>query len=212
MTGYIMTYTSLVESIIRWVNRTDDTALLAEIPRMIDTGERVTARALKTLMSIRYATDNMTANVNIYQKPSRWLETVSFQIEVAGGQKKELMSRTQEYIKRIYPVDTSTDEPKYFSDFEFNQFFVGPTPNSDYAFQVGYYERPEPLSEDNQQNWLTQNAPDALLYACLKETAPFLINDDRVKMWTEMYDRKLIELVGEDARRLVTRSTKTKKV
>ncbi len=210
--AYVMTYNSLVESIIRWVIRDSDSALAAEIPRMIDTTERKVARALKTLLSVRYAASTMQADVSIYVKPNRWLETVSMEIGTSVGNNTsvQLVSRTYETIKQIYPDITDTGVPKYFSDFEFNQLFVGPTPDAAYPYQLAYYERPEPLGVDTQTNWLTENAPDLMLYGVLLETGPFLINDERIKMWQDMYDRKLVELVGEDARRLIIRTEKTK--
>lgn len=212
--AYVMTYNSLVQSVIRWVIRDSDTALMAEIPRMIDTTERKVARALKTLLSIRYATSTMIVGTNLYAKPNRWLETVSMEIGTGTGNNTsvQLLSRTYEYIKQVYPDASAQTQPKYFSDFEFNQLFVGPTPDAEYPFQLAYYERPEPLGEDTQQNWLTENAPDLMLYGVLLETGPFLINDERIKMWQDMYDRKLVELVGEDARRLIIRTEKTKEV
>lgn len=210
--AYVMTYNSLVESITRWVIRDSDSALAAEIPRMIDTTERKVARALKTLLSVRYATGALTASSNLIVKPNRWLETVSMEIGTGTGSNTsvQLLSRTYEYIKQVYPDQSALATPKYFSDFEFDQFFIGPTPDAAYPFQVSYYERPEPLGEDTQQNWLTINAPDLMLYGALLETGPFLLNDERIKMWQDMYDRKLIELVGEDARRLIIRTERTR--
>jgi len=201
MPPYVMTYNSLLGSVKRWVIRGNDQQLADELPRMIDSTERKVARALKTLLSVRFATDAMTIGGNLIAKPNRWLETVSFQIGTGTGYNTivQLQERTYEYITQVYPDPTVTDQPKYIADFEFNQFFVGPSPNVAYPYQVSYYERPEPLSTDNQQNWLTENAPDLMLYGVLLECAPFLINDERIPVWQNFYDRKLIELIGEDA-------------
>lgn len=212
--AYIMTYNSLLESVVRWVIRDSDAPLFLELPRMIDTTERKVARSLKTLMSVRFAASAMQANVNLYVKPNRWLESVSMEIGTSTGYNTsvQLVSRTYEYIKQIYPDATETGQPKYFSDFEFNQLFIGMTPDAAYPYQLAYYERPEPLGENTQTNWLTENAPDLMLYGVLLETAPFLISDDKVKMWQDIYDRKLVELVGEDARRLIIRTERTKEI
>jgi hypothetical protein len=209
---YVMTYNSLIESVTRYVVQGSNVDLTAELPRMIDNTERKVARALKTLMSVKFAADTMQPNINLYAKPNRWLETVSFEIGTGTGYNTTVVleERTYEYVKTVYPDPTDTGQPKYIADFEFNQFFVGKTPDAAYPFQLGYYERPDPLCGDNQQNWLTQEAPDLMLFGCLLETSPFLINDERTKMWQDFYDRKLIELVGEDARRLVLRSQKTR--
>lgn len=209
--AYVMTYNSLIVSLNRWVKHSASADFQDELPRLIDTTERKVARALKTLLSIRYADDTMTPNNNLIAKPARWLETVSLQVRTGSGfvNWKSLDERDYEYLNMIYPNQNSTGEPRIYSDFEFYQFIIGPTPDLAYPFRLAYYERPSPLGDTNQQNWLTQNAPDLLLYGTLLESAPFLRADERIAMWSKEYDRKLIELTGEDQRRTTPRSEKT---
>jgi len=62
------------------------------------------------------------------------------------------------------------------------------------------------LDDDNQDNWLTKYAPDALLYAVLLEATPFLKNDERIATWQAMYDRASAALSGEDMKRMLDRA------
>ena len=55
-------------------------------------------------------------------------------------------------------------------------------------------------------NWLTEYAPDVLLYASLLEALPFLKNDERVQMWQGMYDRAAQALNGEDLGKIMDRA------
>jgi len=55
-------------------------------------------------------------------------------------------------------------------------------------------------------NWLTEYAPDVLLYASLLEATPFLKNDERVQMWQGMYDRAAQALNGEDLGKIMDRA------
>lgn len=202
---YVMTYDSLITSVLRWLDREDDEDLIAELPRMIDTAERKVARAIKTLLSIKFATSSFIIGTNIYQKPARWLETVSLSYEV-GSNNVVMFERSYEYVISIYPDFTDTDAPQFFVDYEYNQFMVFPTPDVAYNFLYAYYERPEPLGTDQQTNFLTTIAPDLLLYATLLETAPFLRADERVPVWQQAYREKLSELVVEDIGRAETRA------
>lgn len=212
MSAYVMTYTNLVESIKRWLNRPSDADLIAEIPRMIDSAERKISRILKSLIGMRYVTNNFVIGVNVVQKPQRWLETVSLSYGSGSGNNtnNQLFLRTTEFIKMVYPNQTTQAAPKYYSDYEFDYFYIGPTPDQAYPFLLSFYERPQPLSSDNSTNWLTQNAPDVLLYACLLETAPFLKNDQRIVVWQSEFSRSLSALGIEDNERIYTRTEEVK--
>ena len=72
--------------------------------------------------------------------------------------------------------------------------------------EILYYQQPALLGEDLQTNWLTEYAPDVLLYASLLEATPFLKNDGRVQMWTGLYDRAAQALNGEDLSKIMDRS------
>ena len=82
---------------------------------------------------------------------------------------------------------------------------VAPTPDTDYTFEVLYYERIQPLDSSNQTNWFTIYAPQALLYGSLLQAMPFLKNDERMPMWQQNYDLIMQTLMAEDKLRLADR-------
>jgi hypothetical protein len=79
---------------------------------------------------------------------------------------------------------------------------VAPTPADDYAYEVLYYERIQPLDSSNQTNWFTQYAPQALLYGSLLQAMPFLKNDERIPMWQQQYQAIMEVLKTEDVARI----------
>ena len=90
------------------------------------------------------------------------------------------------------------------SDYE--HWLVAPTPSFAYAFEVLYYERIQPLSSVNQTNWLTQNAPNAMLFGTLLQAMPFLKNDQR-QIFQQKYSEAMQVLKAEDQLRLGDRQT-----
>jgi hypothetical protein len=72
--------------------------------------------------------------------------------------------------------------------------------------EILYYEQPQFLGDDFQSNWLTEYAPDLLLYATLIEATPFLKSDERVQLWQGMYDRAAKALSGQDLGKIMDRS------
>ena len=69
-----------------------------------------------------------------------------------------------------------------------------------------FYERLAPLSSTNQTNWLTQNAPNAMLYGTLLQAMPFLKNDQRT-IFQQKYQEAMTVLKAEDQLRIADRQS-----
>ena len=98
-----------------------------------------------------------------------------------------VLPKSYEFCKQFWPNSSIEGEPRYYADYNKDNFFVTPTPAYDYPFELAYYEKPEPLSDTNQSNWFTTNMPDALLYGALLQAMPYLKNDERVDTWKKYY-------------------------
>ena len=199
-TAAVMTYDSLVENIESYLERTDQ-ATIDKIPLFIMLAEQVIANELKFLGNLNVVESTMTTNNPIIPKPARWRKTVSMNITVAG-KKYPVFLRKYEYLREYWPDDTQTDVPKFYCDYNFDNWLVAPTPDDDYSFEVLYYQRVQPLDSTNQTNWFTQYAPQALLYGSLLQAMPFLKNDDRIPMWKAEYQAIMQTLKAEDIQRI----------
>jgi hypothetical protein len=92
--------------------------------------------------------------------------------------------------------------PRFYADYQYENYLIVPTPAEQYPFEVSYYERPIPLSNSVQTNWTTQYAPQLLLYATLLEAQPFLKRPELLAQWTTLYDRALQGIAQESTRRI----------
>ena len=110
--------------------------------------------------------------------------------------------RKLEYLNSYAPDVTATGTPLYYSDYDYDHWFVSPTPSANFAFEALCYTRLPPLSSANQTNWLTRNAPNALLFGTLKQTAPFLKDDARLAVWSQIFDTAIAALKLEDQLRV----------
>ena len=199
----VMTYTSLVNDIQTYLERTDDQTL-EKIPQFIMLAEQIIAAEIKFLGNLTVVTSSMVASDNVIAKPARWRKTVSMNVTVASKRQPVLL-RTYEYIREYWPNPTLTDVPLFFCDYDYEHWLVGPTPTLAYAYEVLYYERVQPLDTSNQSNWFTQYAPQALLYGTLLQAMPFLKNDERMPMWQSNYDRIIEVLKTENVTRAADR-------
>ena len=193
-----LTYDSLLTDIQTYAERTDQ-PFVNQISRFVMLAENRLASEVRGLGSQKYVTGFL--NNSTFAKPERWRETISFNITTTDG-RKFLKLRTYDYCRAFWLDSAQTGEPRYYADYEYEHFLVVPTPAQAYSFELAYYERPEPLSAENQTNWFTQYAPQMLLYAALLEAQPFLKRPERIAEFQSLYDRALQGLAQETSRRI----------
>jgi hypothetical protein len=211
-----MTFTSLKQDVQRYLERGDtlasDPIVFEQIPRLINLAERRIARELKIQGFINVVTAQLSAGNPVIDKPDRWRDTVSMFIGTgaSNNSRTALFTRSYDYLRSYWPDATETAQPVFYSDYDYNHWLVAPTPDADYPIEILYYQLPPLLDEEAQTNWLTENAPEILLYATLLEATPFLKNDERIPVWQNMYDRAAAMLNGEDLAKILDRSATRK--
>lgn len=204
---YTMTYTSLLEDTRRYLERgftaESDPIVYEQLPRLITLAERRIARELKIQGFIRAVTTPLVVGQSVYMKPDRWRDTVSMTVD-----NQPIFARSYEYLRNYWPDETQTGTPEFYADYDYQHWLITPTPDTAADLEILYYEQPRFLGEDYQTNWLTEYAPEALLYAVLLEASPFLKNDERIGTWQSMYDRTAQSLNGQDLARILDRAAK----
>ena len=80
-----------------------------------------------------------------------------------------LMPVTKEFLDAVYGSNVSGNrgQPKYFSAFNQNLFFVGPVPDLSYSVEVVATYRPNALSATNPQTFMSEYFPDLLIMASM---------------------------------------------
>jgi len=197
--SWVMTYDSLTSTVLQYLERSDP-AVVAAIPTFITLCEFEIAQEIKTLGQLTVANATVTPDNPVLAKPARWRKTVSMSIN-NGSNMQPVFLRKFEYLKNYWPNPTETDVPLYYADTDYEHWYLAPTPDQAYEFEVLYYERIAPLSSTNQTNWLTQYAPNAMLYGTLLQAMPFLKNDARA-IFQQKYTEAITALKTEDVSRV----------
>ena len=204
--SYVFTYDSLTALVLQYLERSDP-AVVAYIPTAITLAEFEIAEVIKTLGQLEVIDSAMNTGNPVIAKPARWRKTVSMTLVTASGQKQPVYLRKLEYLNNYWPNVSSTAQPLYYADYDYDHWFFAPTPDQAYSFEALCYTRLQPLASDNQTNWLTQNAPNAMLFGVLKQTATFLKDDTRLQVWEQLFQEAMAALKTEDQLRLVDRQT-----
>jgi hypothetical protein len=198
----VMTYDNLTSNVLQYLERDDD-AVVNQIPTFIMLAEFEIAEMMKSLGQQQVVQSTMQVNNAVIPKPARWRKTVSMNITV-DGVLQAVNLRKYEYLRNYAPDSTVTGVPLYYADYDYDNWLVAPTPDDSYDFEVLYYERLVPLSSTTQTNWITQNAPNAMLYGTLLQAMPFLKNDQRV-IFQQKYTESVQALTLEDKLRIADR-------
>ena len=200
--AFAMTYDSLVTAIEQYLER-NDASVVSQIPTFIALAEFEIAQQIKTLGQMQVVQSTMSINNPILPKPARWRKTTSMSV-TANGVKSQVFLRKYEYLNS-YNNNGATGVPLYYGDYDYDHWLLAPAPDAEYAFEVLYYERLIPLSSINQTNWITNNAPNLMLFGALLQAVIYLKNDDRV-VFQQKYDAALQAIKAEDMTRVGDRS------
>tara|TARA_R100000329_G_scaffold150555_1_gene143789 strand:+ start:2110 stop:2730 length:621 start_codon:yes stop_codon:yes gene_type:complete len=200
-----MTYDSLLVDIRRYLERgftqASDQIVFDQLPRLVTLAERRIARELKIEGFIRAITTPLSIGVSTYLKPDRWRDTISMTVDGTP-----IQTRSYEYLRNYWPNEAQTASPQFYADYDYANWLIAPTPNAASTLEILYYEQPALLGPNLQSNWLTDYAPELVLYASLLEATPFLKNDERVQLWQSLYDRCAQAFSGQDLGRILDRA------
>ena len=116
---------------------------------------------------------------------------------LTDNERVTLQKKDSSYINEYWPNRTSTGVPKYYANWDNDTIIIAPTPNAAYTIELAYNAQPTGLSSSNTTTWVSNNAPQLLLYACLIEAFKFLKNPDMLNIYTVSYKEEL-QTMGQE--------------
>jgi len=186
------TLTTLKQSVQDWTEN-DETTFVNELDFFIKNAEE---RIFKTV-DLDYFRKNVegtaTSGNKFLQKPTDYMATFSLSV-ISSGSNIFLLQKDVNFVQEYEPDPTVTGTPKYYAQFDVNNFILAPTPNADFAVELHYYYRPTSLTTDpNGTTWISTNAPDALLYGTLVEAYTFMKGEKDI---LDLYNGRYLESIA----------------
>ena len=194
-----MAYTlSNLETDIKNYTEVDDTVLSSSVLNtIIKNGEYRIYRDADSDDNRFYATSTLVTGNRYVTIPSDLRSIRYVQLKdtnVTPNVQTFLEKKDASYMATYYDTPaTQSGIPKYYANWDANFWVVAPTPNADYNVELHYNYRPASLTTlgDSEQSWLSENAPNAMLFGALVEGAYFLKSDPNT---IGLYELSLIHI------------------
>ena len=194
-----MTYATLTQDLKDWMEN-DGTEFSNETDNFIGLTEQRIVRDIDPLIFTKSAFSSFNVNDRFVTKPTDALVIRHLLYLDSDSKRYFLEKRTDEYIYDYWPNSSTTGTPKYWANYTDTAILVAPTPSAALNIEMTYSRRIAELSSTNTTNWLTQNAQDLLLYACLMEASTFTKSREDYAIYTQRY-KESVEAVNNQARR-----------
>lgn len=162
-----MTYDELITNIRNYMETDSNVLSNSVIDTFILLTENKILRDIDLEVFRQSSTAPLTANSRFLTMPSDILTHRYMLVRNASNEEIFLNFRDVSFAKEYWENATETGFPKYYAVWNQNTFVLAPTPDAAYTVELGYIRKPAGLSSTTPTTWLSQNAPEALLYGCL---------------------------------------------
>jgi hypothetical protein len=189
------TYSNLKTAIQDYLESTE-TSFVSNIDNFITTTEERILKGVQLDVFKKNVTGTSTPTSPYLASPGDFLAPFSLAVLDASSNYNYLLLKQVSFIRDFTPNASTTGTPKYYAEFDQNSFILAPTPASNLTFELHYFYNPPSLTSagDTGTTWLSENAPNALLYGSLVEACTYLKNYEVTPFYEQKFQEALLGL------------------
>lgn len=189
------TYATLKTAIQDYMESTES-SLVSNLDNFIETTEERILKNVQLDDFRKNVVGDMTTSSPYLGSPSDFLAPFSLAVIDGSGNYSYLLLKQVSFIRDFSPNPTTTGLPKYYAEFDDDTFIIAPSPDSDYSTELHYYYRPNSLTSagDSGTTWLSENAPNAMLYGSLVEASTYLKSYESIPVYESKFQEALLGL------------------
>lgn len=180
-------YNELKASIADYLDRADLTSQVDDFIDLAEARHKRDIRIREMISRSQVIIDAAATDPRFLALPTGFIQSLVFRLltNEAGNDVEDNVLEEVALSELTRLRLSATRRPKFFAVHEEIEFDV--LPDQDYTAEIVYYGELTPLSDSDPTNALLTRAPDAYLYGSLVASAPFLMNDERLPMWSDLY-------------------------
>jgi len=187
----ISNYTELKTAVANWLDRDD---LADRIPEFIALAEARMNRVLRLRMMESKYTASTIASQRNYALPARYIQMRNFQLNTSPITSLSYVS--PEIYDRLWG-GSQGGTPLFYTIIA-NELQLGPIPGSVITMEMLFYKKVSALSASNTTEVMLTDNPDVYLYGALLEAEPFVMNDERIGVWAQGFEKAIVDLQEQD--------------
>jgi len=196
-----MNYGELKQAVQDYTDNAE-TSFVTNIPLFIRIAEERILKNVQLSLFRKNAAASTSSNNKYLACPSDFLAPFSLSLAGTDGDKVFLDFKDPSFIQTYTPDGTTTGTPRYYAQYDVDNFILGPTPDAAYTAELHYFYRPQSLTvlTDSQSSWLSENAEIALLYGTLVEACVYMKGEpDIMAAYNQKFQEALVgvKMLGE---------------
>lgn len=193
-----MNYSELIQAMQDWVE-SNETTMVSNLDLIIEFAEKRIYRSTDLSEVWKYQQASLAADDEFVSLPSDTVVIRSLQAIDGSNNRTFLRQKDLSFLDEYNGNRTTTGTPVYWGWYNDQTLMVAPPPSAEITLELAHTVRPTQLSGSNTTTWLSTNAPDVLLYACLMELATFLKEEpDIIQEYEKKYQAAYQALIAEE--------------
>jgi hypothetical protein len=181
-------YTTLKTAVTDALHRSDLGTVVADFITLAED-------KLNKRLRIRAMENRQTASISgeYVELPDGFLAMRNLQINTSPRVRLEYAS--PEWLDKNYGDASSTGTPAFYT-FVGGEIQLAPVPSGSFTLEMDFYKKWDIATDST--NWLLSNAPRCYYYGALLEAAPYLKDDKRIPIWSQLLENAISEVEGAD--------------
>ena len=198
-------YSDLTDNVRNYTETSTNVLSNTVIQPFIESTEDKVRRTVDLNYYRKYDTATLTVSNPFLPLPADWEATRYVQLIDGNDDRTYLIQKDISFMNEYAPDRTSTATPKFYAMWDQDTHYLAPTPNAALTVELAYTYKPAGLTSTNTSTWLSQNAPNVLLYGCILEALGYLKGPaDMIQYYDKMYNQSVQALatyeMGRDRR------------
>jgi len=194
------TYDQLKQAIQDYTENSE-TSFVANLPLFIRAAEERILKNVQLDLFRRNQTAALTQANPYLNCPSDFLAPFSLSYTL-NNEKTFVEFKDVSFVQTYSPKATTQGLPKYYAQFDVDNFLVGPTPNANLDVELHYLYRPTSITAGagGGTTWISTNGELALLYGSLVEAYIFMKGEaDVMQQYNQRFGEAMIglKMLGE---------------
>jgi len=194
------TYATLKTAIQNYTEN-DETTFTSNLDIFIKNVEERILKNAELSLFRKNVSGSMSSSNQYLAAPSDFMAPFSLSF-TSSSVKSFLDFKDVNFVQTFNPNSSTTGSPRYYAQFDVDNFILAPTPDSSYTTELHYFYRPASLTAgaSDGTTWLSINATQALLYGSLIEAYTFMKGEpDLMQEYEKRFSEAMIgvKMMGE---------------